>query len=141
MISKQSQGEYHSSQIAEKFYAKLLADQDSWFRDMFKGNLETMAQNFGDYLLQRLGGPSYYSESRGHPALGSRHRHFEMSPRAAEKWLIHMESTLDDLDEDLLSIEEREALLNFFRYTAYFLVATQELQWEHAAIGAQDVHE
>lgn len=105
---------------------------------MFKSKLDVMSQNFSDFLLQRLGGPAYYSEAKGHPALGNRHRHFEMNPQAAEKWLIYMEATLDEYGDDVLLTEEKEALLNYFRYTAYFLVAVQETQWEHAMYGSQD---
>jgi truncated hemoglobin YjbI len=131
--------EYFISQLVERFYTKVLADKERWFRDMFKSDFESMAQNLSDFLVQRLGGTPFYSQAKGHPALGQRHRYFEMSARAAERWLFHMEQTLDDCREDELEESDKIAILDYLRYTAYFLVSVQEQQWEHSQQGTADL--
>ena len=83
-------------------------------------------------------GPPSYSLNRGHPALGNRHRHFEVSTRTAERWLFHMEQVLDEFDDEDIEESDKSAMMNYFRHTAYFLVSIQETQWDHSAMGIQD---
>ncbi|PNX72580.1 group 2 truncated hemoglobin-like protein [Trifolium pratense] len=74
----------------------------------------------------------------GHPALIGRHRPFPVTHQAAERWLHHMQQALDttpDIDDD-----SKIKMMKFFRHTAYFLVAgdelknpTQQIPCKHAA--------
>nr|XP_007161323.1 hypothetical protein PHAVU_001G060000g [Phaseolus vulgaris]ESW33317.1 hypothetical protein PHAVU_001G060000g [Phaseolus vulgaris] len=66
------------------------------------------------------------SYDAGHPALIGRHRPFPVTHQAAERWLHHMQQALDstpDIDDD-----SKTKMMNFFRHTAYFLVAGDELK-------------
>lgn len=47
------------------------------------------------FLEQYWGGPTTYSEQRGHPRLRMRHVPFAVTPRAKEHWLKHMHAALD----------------------------------------------
>lgn len=87
-----------------------------------------------DYLMQRLGGNPYYSTNKGIPALILSHMNVNVSPRAAERWLVHFEDALDDL-EDEITIAEKRIILDHIKYTAYFLVAAQVQQRADAAAG------
>ena len=48
------------------------------------------------FLEQYWGGPTTYSEQRGHPRLRMRHAPFPVTPLARERWLLHMHAALDE---------------------------------------------
>ena len=49
------------------------------------------------FLEQYWGGPTTYSEQRGHPRLRMRHSPFMVTPAARDLWLKHMRVAVDDL--------------------------------------------
>lgn len=49
------------------------------------------------FLEQYWGGPTTYSENRGHPRLRMRHAAFPITPHARDRWLHHMISALDEI--------------------------------------------
>jgi hemoglobin len=50
------------------------------------------------FLIQYWGGPTTYSEQRGHPRLRMRHAPFAINSAARDAWLRHMRAALDSLD-------------------------------------------
>ena len=48
------------------------------------------------FLIQYWGGPTTYSDTRGHPRLRMRHAPFAVTPAAAERWLAHFRAALDE---------------------------------------------
>jgi truncated hemoglobin YjbI len=120
-------GEYHINLLVERFYDKVLADKDEWFTCLFTSEKEKMIENEYEFLLQRFGGPCYYSDNKSYPALCKRHSNFEMSPRMAEKWLGHMENVLEEMIEDIPD-ETRYIMMDYFKHTCYLLIASQEAQ-------------
>jgi hemoglobin len=58
------------------------------------------------FLEQYWGGPTTYSEQRGHPRLRMRHVPFKVTPAQRDRWLLHMMAAVDTLDlapaDDLL---------------------------------------
>jgi hemoglobin len=49
------------------------------------------------FLAQYWGGPSTYSDERGHPRLRMRHAPFAIGPDERDRWLAHMRAALDEL--------------------------------------------
>nr|WP_158373828.1 globin [Cellulosimicrobium cellulans] len=49
------------------------------------------------FLEQYWGGPTAYSEERGHPRLRMRHMPFTVDPDARDRWLRHMRAAVDTL--------------------------------------------
>lgn len=49
------------------------------------------------FLEQYWGGPTTYSDERGHPRLRLRHAPFRVDPAARDRWLVHMRASLDRL--------------------------------------------
>lgn len=49
------------------------------------------------FLEQYWGGPTEYSDQRGHPRLRMRHNPFAVTPLAKERWLLHMHTALDEV--------------------------------------------
>ncbi|WP_288799511.1 globin [uncultured Arsenicicoccus sp.] len=52
------------------------------------------------FLEQYWGGPTTYSEQRGHPRLRMRHVPFAVTPAMRDRWLHHMLAAVDTLDLD-----------------------------------------
>ncbi|MBB4071932.1 globin [Canibacter oris] len=50
------------------------------------------------FLEQYWGGPTTYSEQRGHPRLRLRHAPFRVTPAARDRWLHHMYRALDNAE-------------------------------------------
>jgi hemoglobin len=70
------------------------------------------------FLIQYWGGPSTYSETRGHPRLRMRHAPFIIGPVERDAWLAHMRSAVESLD---LAPELQEPLWQYLRQAAYAL--------------------
>ena len=47
------------------------------------------------FLAQYWGGPTTYSDERGHPRLRMRHAPFAIGPDERDRWLTHMRAALD----------------------------------------------
>ena len=67
------------------------------------------------FLAQYWGGPTTYSEERGHPRLRMRHAPFLIGPVERDRWLLHMRAAVDAMDP---APEVREALLAYFDMAA-----------------------
>ncbi|XP_027938955.1 two-on-two hemoglobin-3-like isoform X1 [Vigna unguiculata] len=119
--------------LSTNFYDRVYAEEEEWFRSIFANSKkEDAIQNQYEFFVQRMGGPPLFSQRRGHPALIGRHRPFPVTHQAAERWLHHMQQALDstpDIDDD-----SKTKMMNFFRHTAYFLVAGDELKNQNQQI-------
>jgi hemoglobin len=62
-----------------------------------KDDLHGAEERLRLFLIQRFGGPSTYSEQRGHPRLRMRHAPFAIGPDERDRWLAHMRAALDEL--------------------------------------------
>jgi hemoglobin len=60
-------------------------------------DLEGAIQRLTGFLEQYWGGPTTYSEERGHPRLRMRHMPFKVNPDARDRWLKHMRAAVDTL--------------------------------------------
>ncbi|KAL4592685.1 hypothetical protein LXL04_005688 [Taraxacum kok-saghyz] len=113
--------------LSTDFYTRVYDDEDEWFRSIFANSKkEDAIQNQYEFFVQRMGGPPMYSQRKGHPALIGRHRPFPVTHRAAERWLHHMQQALDNSTD--IDTDSKTRMLNFFRHTAYFLVAGNDLK-------------
>ena len=57
-------------------------------------------ERFRLFLIQYWGGPTTYSDERGHPRLRMRHAPFVIDPEARDRWLAAMRSAVDVMDVD-----------------------------------------
>ncbi len=73
------------------------------------------------FLEQYWGGPTTYSEQRGHPRLRMRHAPFKVNPDARDRWLHHMKIAVDELE---LPAEQHEMLWDYLQRAAFSLVNT-----------------
>ena len=67
------------------------------------------------FLGQYWGGPTTYSDERGHPRLFMRHKGFRIDPAARDRWLGHMREAVAFMDPPaVVSV----ALLRYFDMAA-----------------------
>lgn len=71
------------------------------------------------FLAQYWGGPTTYSDERGHPRLRARHFQFEIGPLERDHWLARMREAIASLRPP----PEVEAELE-----AYFVVAAEAMR-------------
>jgi hemoglobin len=71
------------------------------------------------FLEQYWGGPTTYSDTRGHPRLGQRHAPFAVTPQARDRWLAHMRTALEQSD---MSVGQMQQFWDYVVRAAHFLV-------------------
>jgi hemoglobin len=71
------------------------------------------------FFEQYWGGPTTYSEQRGHPRLRMRHAPYAVTPDMRDRWLLHMMTAVDTLG---LSPEDDDRLRDYLTRAAYSLV-------------------
>ena len=89
-------GEETFRRLVDAFYAGV-AD-DPVLRPLYPDeDLGPAAEHLRLFLIQYWGGPTTYSEQRGHPRLRMRHAPFAIGVAARDAWLRHMRAALDSL--------------------------------------------
>jgi len=85
------------TRLVERFYAGVA--EDEVLRAMYpEEDLGPAAERLRLFLEQYWGGPTTYSEQRGHPRLRMRHAPFHVDADARDRWLRHMRAAVDSLD-------------------------------------------
>lgn len=108
--------------LVDVFYAGVA--EDEVLKPMYpEEDLGPAAERLTLFLEQYWGGPSTYSERRGHPRLRMRHMPFHVNPDARDRWLKHMRTAVDALD--LAPIHE-VALWDYLERAAHAMVNTFE---------------
>jgi hemoglobin len=112
--------------IGEEGFARLVANfyrrvpTDDVLAPMYpKDDLAGAEQRLRDFLVQRFGGPTRYSERRGHPRLRMRHGPFAIDRAARDRWISLMEQALA---ETSLPEPAIHPLRQFFHDAATFMI-------------------
>jgi hemoglobin len=71
------------------------------------------------FLEQYWGGPTTYTEERGHPRLRMRHAEFHIDTHARDEWLLCMREAVADLK---ISEELKSRLWEYFEMAADAMV-------------------
>ncbi|WP_286216707.1 globin [Demequina sediminis] len=75
--------------IVRAFYEGVAADPV--LRPMYpEHDMEGAIERLTLFLEQYWGGPTTYSDRRGHPRLRMRHQPFRVNPDARDRWIAHM---------------------------------------------------
>ncbi len=80
------------------------------------------ARRLALFLAQYWGGPSTYSQERGHPRLRMRHAPFTVNTEAAEHWLTHFRAGLDEV---ALTPEQDAKFWGYVTYAAQFMLNSE----------------
>ena len=108
--------------IVRRFYEGVATDEVLGpmypAEDLADGSAERRLRLF---LAQYWGGPTAYSEERGHPRLRMRHAPFRVDRVAQEHWLTHFRAGLDDAG---LTPEQDAKFWGYVTYAAEFMLNT-----------------
>lgn len=72
------------------------------------------------FLAQYWGGPTTYSDERGHPRLRMRHFPFTVGPAERDRWLVHMGAAAEQVCADTPDLAAE--------LMAYFVPAAEHLR-------------
>src|SRR5690348_12325781 len=90
-------GEDTFRQLVRTFYARVATE--SVLRPIYpEEDLSGATERLTLFLIQYWGGPSTYSQQRGHPRLRLRHQPFAIGQKERDAWLRHMTAAVDSLD-------------------------------------------
>lgn len=116
-----------------EFFDALVADfyagvaDDPALRPMYpEADLGPAARRLRMFLEQYWGGPTTYSQERGHPRLRMRHAPFAVDEQARDRWLAHMRAALDARG---LPAELDEPLWRYLQQAAHAMVNVAPPGW------------
>ncbi|GAB2979007.1 globin [Actinotalea caeni] len=115
-------GEATFRRIVHRFYE--LVATDDLLRPMYpEEDLGLAEDRLRMFLEQYWGGPTTYSEQRGHPRLRMRHAPYPVGPAARDRWLAHMRVAVEDAG---LAPMHQATLWDYLERAAHSLVNTFE---------------
>lgn len=108
--------------LVAAFYRGVASDPE--LRSMYpEEDLGPAEERLRLFLEQYWGGPTTYSQERGHPRLRMRHASFHVNPAARDLWLRHMRAAVDELQ---LSPLHEATLWDYLQRAAHAMVNTFE---------------
>ena len=106
--------------LVAKFYEGVADDEV--LRPLYpEEDLGPAEERFRNFLVQYWGGPTTYSDERGHPRLRMRHAPFTVDMDARDRWLTHFRAAMDSVG---LSPEHDAKLWAYVTHAATFMVNT-----------------
>lgn len=113
-------GQEFFNELVEGFYIGI--EHDPVLRPMYpEGDMTDAKRHLALFLGQYWGGPSTYSDERGHPRLRMRHMPFVVDADARDRWLTHMSTSLSQLE---VPDHLRDQLWTYLVTAAHSLVNT-----------------
>jgi hemoglobin len=113
-------GEPTFRKLVDEFYAGVATDPV--LRPVYPDeDLGPARERLTLFLMQYWGGPSTYSQQRGHPRLRMRHARFRVGPAERDAWLRQMRRAMDGLG---LPPEQDRTLWEYLERAALFMVNT-----------------
>jgi hemoglobin len=115
-------GEETITAIVAAFYRGVSGDEV--LRPLYPDeDLGPAEERFRLFLMQYWGGPTTYSDRRGHPRLRMRHAPFAVTPVAKDHWLTHFRAALDEIG---LPAEQDAQFWDYVTHAAQFMVNSFE---------------
>ena len=114
-------GKEFFSSLVKDFYQEIITDpilKPMYPEDDIDGAIERLTL----FLMQYWGGPTTYSDQRGHPRLRMRHAQFPIDFKARDAWLKNMKIALEKQN---ISDENRTKLWNYLMMAADSMVNTR----------------
>ncbi|MEI7756095.1 MAG: globin [bacterium] len=83
--------------LVERFYEGVVTDDVLLPLYPEQSDLSGAKERLTLFLQQYWGGPTTYSDERGHPRLRQRHFPFVIGERERDRWMVHMMAAVDEL--------------------------------------------
>ena len=93
-------GQVFFDRLAAEFYRGVRTDPVLLGLYPQPEDLSSAAQRLAMFLAQYWGGPTTYSDERGHPRLRMRHAPYAIDEAMRDRWLAHMNAALDMVTRD-----------------------------------------
>ena len=114
----QTIGEEGFTRLVAAFYKRVKTDD--LLGKMYPPNdFENAEQRLRLFLIQRFGGPTTYSNERGHPRLRMRHAPFDVDVLARNRWIKLMTEAMTEAE---IPAEIATILKPYFENTATFMI-------------------
>ncbi|MFD0886573.1 globin [Streptosporangium algeriense] len=111
-------GEETFRRLVHRFYEGVVKDPVLW--PLYpQDDLAGAEERLQLFLMQYWGGPSTYSQQRGHPRLRMRHNPFVIRSAERDAWLKHMHDAVVHLE---LPEELEKRLWDYLVYAAHSMV-------------------
>ncbi|MBL0953214.1 MAG: bacitracin resistance protein BacA [Leptospira sp.] len=117
-------GETNIRQLVSDFYDLIRTSEIRW---MFKGDWDLAKEKQSDFLIQVLGGPSYYIEKWGPARMRMRHFVFPISEKERTTWFQCYDEALQKFDFDH---DDKIDFLYFLDGFSGWMVNRKEPPWE-----------
>lgn len=103
--------------MIDRFYDGI--ETDVLLRPMYPDDLTESREHMVKFLSQYWGGPTTYSEERGHPRLRMRHAPFVITDAEKDAWLKHMLAAVrsGDLDPQI-----EQHMVDYFTMAATHMI-------------------
>jgi hemoglobin len=114
-------GEPAFRELVHRFYQGVA--EDPLLRPLYpEQDLGPAEERLALFLIQYWGGPTMYSDQRGHPRLRLRHAPFRIDAQARDRWLHHMAEAVRGLG---LAPADESELWDYLARAAQFMVNTE----------------
>lgn len=104
-------------QLVDRFYEAV--ENDPVLRPLYPKHLGPPKAHLTDFLVQYWGGPTDYSDTRGHPRLRMRHVNFAIGWPERDAWFNNMQAAVK---AGGLSESDEKEMLDYFSTAATFLI-------------------
>ena len=86
--------------LVDKFYDGVASDEVLLRLYPEQSDLTGARERLRLFLIQYWGGPTTYSDERGHPRLRQRHFPFAIGALERDRWLVHMLVAVEEVSSD-----------------------------------------
>ena len=90
-------GSQFFDRLVDRFYEGVATDDVLLPLYPEQSDLSGAKERLTLFLQQYWGGPTTYSDERGHPRLRQRHFPFVIGERERDRWMVHMMAAVDEL--------------------------------------------
>jgi hemoglobin len=105
--------------MIDRFYDAV--ETDVLLRPLYPEDLTESRDHMVKFLAQYWGGPTTYSEERGHPRLRMRHAPFVITSAERDAWVTHMVGAVRAGD---LHPELEQQMIDYFEMAATHMINT-----------------
>ncbi|MGI9605398.1 MAG: globin [Acidimicrobiales bacterium] len=105
--------------LIDRFYDRVATDL--LLRPLYPDDLSESRDHMVKFLAQYWGGPTTYSEERGHPRLRMRHAPFVITSAERDAWLRHMIAAIEAGE---LTAELEQQMIDYFSMAATHMINT-----------------
>lgn len=104
--------------LVDRFYQGV--ETDELLRPLYPADdMEGARERLHLFLMQYFGGPTTYSDQRGHPRLRMRHMPFAIGQDERDAWMLHMTASLEASEAPQ---EVKGKMLAYFDHVATFMM-------------------